>query len=130
MPAITIIYGILLILLGAAGFFGTGATSPTALIPAAFGVPVLLLGLLARARPAARMHAMHGAVLLALVGFLGSLSGLMKLPALLSAQPPDRPAAVAAQSAMALLSVIFVALCVKSFVDARRARGAQPPAGS
>jgi hypothetical protein len=127
MPAITIIYGTLLVLLGAAGYFGTGATSPTALIPAVFGVPVLLLGLLARAKPGARMHAMHGAVLLALVGFIGSFRGLTKLPALLSGQPVERPTAVAAQSAMALLSIVFVALCVKSFVDARRARGAPPP---
>ena len=30
------------------------------------------------------------------------------------------------QAAFALLSLIFVALCVKSFIDARRARTAHP----
>ena len=34
----------------------------------------------------------------------------------------DRPAAVVAQLATAVISLVFVILCVKSFVDARRNR--------
>ena len=72
MPRLTIIFGPLLILLGAGGYFGTGQTSVTALIPAFFGVPFLLLGLVAL-KDGLRKHAMHAASLLALLGVIGAL---------------------------------------------------------
>ena len=123
MANTTIGFAIALIVLGLAGYFGTGAASPTALIPALFGVLLLLLGLLAR-NPARRKLAMHIAVVVALLGLLGSMRGVLRLPALVAGEPVDRPAAVVAQSIMALLTGIFVALCVKSFVDVRRSRPA------
>ena len=61
MPKITIGLGILLILLGLGGYFGTDAKSFTALIPAFVGVPLLLLGCLAL-KDNLRKHAMHAAV--------------------------------------------------------------------
>ena len=64
---------------------------------------------------------MHAAVLLALVGFLGSARGLLSLPALLSGAELVRPAAVAAQSITAVLCAVFVGLAVNSFIQARRA---------
>jgi len=56
----------LMILLGAGGFFATGAEHPTALMPAAAGILLIVLGLLAR-NPKLRMHAMHGAALIGLL---------------------------------------------------------------
>jgi hypothetical protein len=117
----TIAFGIVLIALGVAGYLGTGRVSVTALIPAAFGLVLGILGWLAL-NDRYRRHAMHAAAALGLIGLLGSLRGLPGLVALLTGAGVDRPAAVVAQSAMALLMAVFVALCVKSFVDARRAR--------
>ena len=121
MANITIGIAFALIVLGLAGYFGSGAASPTALIPAVFGALLLALGALAR-NPNRRKLAMHVAVVVGLLGFAGSVPGLLKLPDLLGGDAVERPAAVIAQSIMAVLMGIFVALCIKSFVDARRTR--------
>lgn len=120
MSNLTIGYGALLVALGVGGFVATGAKHKTALIPAGFGVVALGLGALAK-QEKRHMHAMRGSALLGLLGFVGSARGLSKLPVLLSGGDVERPAAVVAQSLMALLSAGFVALCIPSFVAARRA---------
>lgn len=122
MPKLAAGLGLILILLGLAAYAGSGAASWTALIPTLFGVPLAALGWLARAERF-RMHAMHAAAALALLGLIGTVRGLFKLPALLTGGDLPRPAAVWVQSIMAVLCLVFLVLCVKSFVDARRARG-------
>jgi hypothetical protein len=124
MAKITVGFGLVLIALGLGGYFGTGRESLTALIPACFGVVLLLLGLVA---PAERMRkpAMHIAALLGVVGFAGTVSGLMKLPALVTGGELERPTAVGVQAAMAILCIVFVLLCSWSFIKARSARVAQ-----
>ena len=77
MPATTIALGAVLIVLGLGGYVLTGAASLTALIPAAFGLLLALAGLLAR-DDRKRMHAIHAAVVIALLGFLGSVRGLLR----------------------------------------------------
>jgi hypothetical protein len=121
MPTITIVYGLLLTLLGLGGYFGSGGASITAMIPAFFGLPLLSLGFLARTERFLK-HAMHGAAMLALLGLLGSARGTLKLPTLLAGGQLERPQAVIAQSVMAILSLIFLVLCIRSFIQARRAR--------
>jgi hypothetical protein len=68
-----------------------------------------------------RKHAMHAAVLVALLGFLGSVRGLAQLGALFDGTAA-RPAAVIAQTVMAVLTLGYIVLAVRSFVQARRAR--------
>ena len=121
MAATTIWFGIILILLGLVGYFGSGGVSVTALIPAGFGVVLTALGFAARS-DSSRRHAMHAAAALGLLGFLGTVPGLLQLPTLLAGGNVARPPAVISQSIMALLMVLFVGLCVKSFIDARKAR--------
>jgi len=121
MPQITIVFGVALCLIGVGFYVGTGTSSLTALIPTFIGLPVLLAGLLAL-KEGLRKHAMHAAVLLGLLALVGSLRGAVQLPALLGGGPVARPAAVLAQSITAALSLVFVALCVRSFVVARRSR--------
>jgi hypothetical protein len=123
MPSTAILFGVLLILLGFAGWLGSGMESPTALIPTVFGLLLCIAGAAAR-KESRRKHAMHAAAMIGLLGFLGSASGLAELPALLSGGEVARPAAVASKSAMAILSALFVGLCVRSFISARRARAA------
>ena len=57
-----------------------------------------------------------------LLAVVGSGRGLTKIMPLLSGDPVERPSAVVSQSIMAVLAIIFVALCIKSFRDARRGR--------
>jgi uncharacterized membrane protein len=116
MASTTILFGILLTLLGLVGYFLTGASSPTALIPALFGLLLLVLGFLARSE-SMRKHAMHAAAAVALVGCVGALVPLLRTPS------GVRPAmAVFSQVTMAVLTALFVVLCVRSFRAARRAR--------
>ena len=119
MQKITIGYGLLMILIGVGGYFGSGMVSVTALIPAFLGTPILILGWIA-IQDKWRKHAMHGVVLLALISLGGTIPGLIKLPTLLSGGEIARPPAVIAQSVVAVLSLVFIVLAVKSFIDARK----------
>jgi hypothetical protein len=117
MTTTTRLVGFVLIAIGIVGYVWTGAASVTALIPAMIGAILLVLALVARS-PDARRHAMHAAVALALIAALGTLPRL--LPALMAGE--FSRAAVASQAAMVLVLLVYVALGVKSFIDARRAR--------
>lgn len=116
MPQFTIFIASVLIALGVGGYFGTGRTSVTALIPAFFGLPMLVAGLLAL-KPALRKHCMHVAAALALLGFAGTAG--RGVPALLDGEGTPGMA-VYMQLAMAAVCLIFVGTCVKSFINARR----------
>ena len=119
MPMLTIVLGGLLVLLGVVGFVMTGSEHYTALIPAFAGILFVLCGGIAML-PNARKHAMHAAAALALIGFVGTVPGIIKLIQWGAGSVPARPAAVVSQAIMAGLTLLFVALCVRSFIHARR----------
>jgi protein-S-isoprenylcysteine O-methyltransferase Ste14 len=119
MPSTTRYVGIVLIILGLAGYLGSGRVSVTALIPAFFGAIFIVLALVAK-NEAARKHAMHAAVALALVGLLGTLGRLV--PALAGGRMGP---GVIAQAVMCVILIVYIALGVKSFKEARRRRQAQ-----
>lgn len=119
MPQITISYAILLAVAGVGGYFYFDRASTTILIPAFFGIPVALCGLIALKEKFLK-HAMHFAAMLGLLGIFASFRGFKQLPALLSGQEVLRPNAVIMQSLMFVLSFIFVSLCIYSFVLVRR----------
>ncbi len=125
MPAITFFVAVLLMAVGLGGFVASGAHAPTALIPAVLGVLLGVCAAVAR-NPKARMHAMHAAVLLALLGVAGSLRGVLQLPALLSGQTVARPLAVVAQSVTVVLCLGYLVVAIRSFIQARRQRLASP----
>ncbi len=118
MSKITIDFGALLIALALAAFFGTGTASWTALIPSFVGLPLVVLGRLALNERWLK-HAIHGAALVGLVGFLGGAFSFAR-PFIFGSEV--KPAAAGVQFLMTLICAIFVGLCVKSFIDARRAR--------
>jgi hypothetical protein len=124
MARTTVLFGVALVVLGVVGYFGTGQVSLTALIPAAFGVVLVVLGALATDE-SRRKHAMHAAALIGVLGLLGSLRGLPGVVRLLTGGAVERPSAVIAQGLMAVLMAAFVAMCVSSFRAARRARAAR-----
>ena len=126
MARTTIFFGVALIVLGVVSYVATGAVSITALIPAAFGIVLTLLGVVAL-NEHRRKHAMHFAVLIGMLGILGTLRGLAAMPRVVSGGDVERPAAVIAQGIMAILMIVYVALGVRSFIAARRARRTAAP---
>lgn len=120
MPTTTIVSGVLLVLLGIIGYAFSvidGNKSVTALIPAAFGILLVLFGALSKRNENLRKHFMHVAVLIGLAGFVipayRLLSRINDLTVSL---------AVLSQALMALICLFFVILSVQSFVNARRSR--------
>ncbi|MEM9187788.1 MAG: hypothetical protein AAGF12_01330 [Myxococcota bacterium] len=125
MAKTTIIFGGALIALGLVSYFGTGMASVTALIPAFAGIPFCLLGVVAL-KESLRKHAIHVALLLALVGGLGSAGmGFPKLVTMITGGEVARPQAVIVQSIMGVILIVYVAMGIKSFIDARKARAAE-----
>jgi hypothetical protein len=124
MAKLTILFGVLLILVGLIGYFATGHVHPTALIPAGFGLLLGIFGLLADTPDTKRrMLFMHIAVTLGLLGFLATIQGLVQwFEYLAGTLMPKYPSAVESKAAMSILCLIFVLLCVRSFITARRAR--------
>src|SRR5262245_36127328 len=105
---ITIAFGIVLAVLGLAAYFGTQRVSVTALIPAFFGLPLLVLGWMAL-QEKRRKHAMHTAVVVGLVGFIGAAVSLaISLWPLVSNM--EHPAAPVTQALMAIICAVFVDL--------------------
>ncbi len=121
MPSVTSLIGVLLIVIGVSGYFFGASHHWTALIPAFFGVPLLILGSLAKALPDARKHLMHGAVLFSLLGTIGGLgTTLPKLLAFFSGEEIARFNAFLSQLATGLLCLIHLVLAVRSFIQARK----------
>jgi uncharacterized membrane protein HdeD (DUF308 family) len=112
------IFGILLALLGIGFYLATDMVSPTALIPSFFGAALIVLGLVAT-KDKLRMHAMHGA---ALLGLIGAVIPVYRVIKSLTGEGTINMVAVTEQVLMAILSGAFLVLCIKSFVDARRRR--------
>ena len=121
----TIVCGALLVAVGLVGYTQQDPEhmSPTALIPAAFGAVLMLCGALAFSDKL-RKHVMH---LAAMVGLLGAIGGFMPLQRQLMKDSdtfdPLKPAAISGEL-MILICVVFVGLCVRSFIAARKARQA------
>lgn len=129
MPVVSVVFGLLLIAVGIWGYWGgalglwqpLGFDAPerlsgTALIPAYLGAVLVVLGLLAF-KESLLKHAMHGA---AMIGLLGLLAAVSRILITGKVQGVGGTSLVA----MALLCAIFIALCVNSFVQARRRRRA------
>ena len=124
MARLTVLFGIVLILLGGFGYVATGSHFPTALIPSAFGIVLTILGFFAHTpEPKRRMLLMHIAVTIGLIGFLATVKGgIIDYLLMLNGRQFHYPSAVEEKAAMSVLLLIFVILCVRSFIAARRAR--------
>ncbi len=69
-----------------------------------------------------RMLFMHIAVTIGLLGFLFTAPALVDAVQLFKGKLFPYPVAVEEKAAMSLLMLIYVLLCVRSFIAARRAR--------
>ena len=121
MGKVTIGFGVLLAIVGVTGFVTTGSTHWTAMIPTWIGLVLAVSGLLALS-PARRMLWMHIAVTVGLIGFLGTIPGVIGVVKMAMGSTVARPTAAIYQSITWLICLVFVGLCVRSFIAARRAR--------
>lgn len=122
MTKLTVLFGGIFAVIGIVAFVATGSEQATALIPAYFGAVLIVLGKLGDYKESWRKHVMHVALLVALLGVLGSIGGLFRLIGSLFGGELERPAAVYAQSAFALAAIAYIGAGVRSFIQARRAR--------
>jgi hypothetical protein len=123
MAKVTLVFAALFIALGLIGFIGTGSVHYTALIPAALGLLLGIFGALSFSPDAGRRKLfMHINVTLGLLGFLGTVMGLIQWFQMLAGAALKNPPASESKAVMALLCLVYVALCVRSFIAARKAR--------
>lgn len=118
MPRITLAIAAALIAVPVIFWLATGTSSYTPLIPAVFGVLLGVCGLIALTGDAARKHAMHAAMAIALLSLLA-----------LVGEAVGRPGALQAPLTAQLLKVIcgglllaYLILGIRSFRAARLAR--------
>ena len=126
----TKIIGALLIAIGVYAYLNStpnekGELPKTSLIPAFFGAILVICGALSH-NPKLRKHVMHVA---AMVGVLGAIGGFMPLIRQASKGLELDPTKLAAASGllMSALCALFVFLCVRSFIAAKKARLAAIP---
>lgn len=115
MARITIIFALILIALGVGSWAAT-MTSWTALIPAIFGLLFLLCGVVAL-KESLRKHAMHASSVLAL---LVILAGAGRFFSSIGRMGPTLPMMMT--GLMVLFTIAYLALCINSFIQARRRR--------
>ncbi len=123
MAKLTIVFGVLLVIVGVTGCVLTGSHYPTALIPGLIGLLLAASGVIALTPDAKRrMLWMHIAVTVGMLGFLGTLKSAYDVTRLARGVEYTHPIAVEEKAMTCLLCLIFVAFCIRSFVEARRTR--------
>jgi uncharacterized membrane protein (UPF0136 family) len=123
MAKVTLVFAVLLVVLGLTGYLGTGSEHATAMIPAWIGLALGVGGYLAISpKESRRKLFMHANVTIALLGFIGTVAELVR--SYVHASSADVAAnqiAQASKIALASLLLIYIILCVRSFKAARRA---------
>ena len=111
----TILFGLLLVAIGLGGYYFADAKQPMALIPAVLGIAMFVCGVVA-AQGAMRRLAMHVAALIGMIGFVGPMVTIFN--------DITNTAEVLAKGLTSALCLMFVMMCINSFLEARRARKA------
>jgi len=123
MAKLTIWVGVLLVLISVGFWLATGRAEMAALHPGGVGVLLILSGLLANTESTKqRMIWMHIAVTLGLIGFL--TTGIRAVISLVKGTISVNPLGFDERVVISLVCLIYVGLCVRSFIAARKARAA------
>lgn len=110
----SVLFGVLLVGLGVLGYFVAEPPFWPVAVPAALGLALIVAGLLGL-KQSFRKNAMHAAVLVAVLGLVGTARSVKEL----IERVLDKPGLIV-ESVAAILCGVFVWLAVKSFLDARR----------
>lgn len=123
MKKLTYICSLLLIALGAFGFFGysilgAATQSVTALIPAFIGIPMLVGAIVANKSVKVGIH------IAVLFSFLGALAGLGRIipGSIKGSLDWSKPSSLFIL-AMTVICLFYTIMAVRSFIAARKARG-------
>lgn len=119
--SVTVALGAILTVVALAFYFPT--MQKTALIPAAFGLPILICGVLAY-KENLRMHTVHTALAFATLGVLAFIGMLARIvfgatPAML---------ALVESAILGFLCLVYIVLGIQSFRQARQQRQAETAA--
>ena len=118
IPALTIGYGVFLVVWAAAVSIISESQSITSWIPSFMGAPILISGILATVNPERKKIWMHIAVFFGLLSFLGGLDFLRGFGA--DGGPFEKPLAGASKLMLLVTGAIYTLGCVKSFIWARK----------
>jgi hypothetical protein len=120
MAKMTVGFGVLLLAVSLGFWFAMGHAT-AALHPAGLGLFIAICGALAiTENPKRRMLWMHIAVTLGLIGFL--ITGINAVLEVIKGTSGVDPLAFDERVVAALICLVFVGLCVRSFIAARRTR--------
>ncbi len=125
MAKLTSGFGVLLTVVGIMGYLWTRGAHPIG-----FGILLIVCGVLADSESKRRrMIFMHIAVFIGLMGFLvpGSMAARTLLRAHRLGTPISWPTLQRFQEVIAVLCLIYVLICVGSFIAARRGRRVEEP---
>ena len=117
MENIAMIYGIFLIVWGIGVTILSDSQSITSLIPAIFGLPIIILSFFAKKFPDRKKLLMHIVVLIGLIIFLG---GLDLIRGLIQGNIFVNLWASSSKFMMIISGLIFTILCIKSFIFNRK----------
>lgn len=106
--------GLLIVL--ALGFFAAAGGAKTALAPLLPGVGILVCAGIALKKEAARKHAMHVAMIFALLGIIGGWA-----PLVMAAGEGGRLNAIIESLVMIIICSLYLGMGVQSFIEARKA---------
>jgi hypothetical protein len=124
MQRLTVLVGVILVAIGAAGYLGAAPNKGGVMLLAGVGAVLIVCGWVAGSEKA-RMHAMHAAVLAGLIGLVAGvvvgLSGGGEQVAV-EAVGGEQAGTGWPSWVAAVVCAIYVVMCVRSFVMARLAR--------
>ena len=115
MAKLSLIYGVFFILLTRVIIRGQGSETITLFIPILLGIPMLLLGLFGLNEKYFK-YTTFGAAILMIIGFSGTLGGLIKFYNMISGTVTPNHTDVYVQAIVALMCLVFLALSVTSFI--------------
>ena len=121
MIYVGIFYGLALIVTGLFGYFKSGGVSITAMIPAFLGTPIFLLSIASFNQKFLKI-AMHINVVIALAGFGATAKDTVNM---LLGKESENQLAIYSKSITCILSLIFIILSVKYFINNRKLKAAQ-----
>jgi len=123
MAKVSIIIGIIMTLIGFAGMYvatSNGKSPSTASIPVAIGALIAVFGVISTLKQSFTKHLMHLSLLLALIGLAGILFRWISAGTFTKPDFSPTDGAFLVQASFVTASVVFIALGIKSFIDARR----------
>lgn len=116
VPRTTVVVGAILVVVGVLGYLLSDSRSLTAFIPSVLGAVLVVCGVVGARRPKIGIHA---ALVVALVGVLGTIPNVLGLGDLASGDS-ERPLAVVSGTVTFVVLVVYLVVGIRSFVAARR----------